>query len=61
MEPEVAYLASKDSNGMGNAWSKIFQEGNTGIWAIDKLRSNRGLVRFIGVFDRLSCGLNGFP
>jgi len=60
MEPEVAYLASKDSNGVGNAWSKIFQEGNTGIWAVEKLLSNKGLVNFLGVPDRWPCSLSGF-
>ena len=60
MEPKVAYLAFAGPNGVGNAWSKIFQEGYDGTWATDKLLSNGGKVNSLGVSDRWPCGLNDF-
>lgn len=60
MEPKAAYLAFEGLNGVGDAWSKIFQEGYDGTWAVDKLLSSGGKVNSLGVSDRWLCGLNGF-
>ena len=61
MEPEVAYLSFEGFNGVGDAWVKILEQGNDGVWATDKLLNNNGKVNFLGVSDRWPCGLNGFP
>jgi len=45
---------------MGNAWVKIFHEGNSGSWAVEKLLSNRGKASLWGVFNWWSLGFNRF-
>jgi len=51
IQSKVAYIAPASSNGKGNVWVKIFHEGNSGSWAVEKLLSNRGKVSLCGVSD----------
>ncbi|CAE6387216.1 unnamed protein product [Rhizoctonia solani] len=40
--PIVVYIAPTSSNGAGNVWVKLYQEGYNGNWAVDKLIAARG-------------------
>src|SRR5690606_5984864 len=43
--PVLAYLAPYESDGVGNVWFKIYEDGyNNGQWAVEKLIANRGKV-----------------
>lgn len=53
MKPEVGHLAPAESNGVGQVWVEISQDGYSGgSWAVDKLRANEGHVSFLCVPDR---------
>ncbi|KAJ1301216.1 hypothetical protein OPQ81_003626 [Rhizoctonia solani] len=38
----VVYIAPTSSNGAGNVWVKLFQEGYNGNWAVDKIIATHG-------------------
>ncbi|KAB5591947.1 putative effector protein [Ceratobasidium theobromae] len=40
--PVVVYIAPTSSNGAGNVWVKLYQEGYNGNWAVDKLIGTHG-------------------
>ncbi|EUC61453.1 glycoside hydrolase family 61 protein, partial [Rhizoctonia solani AG-3 Rhs1AP] len=40
--PIVVYIAPTSSNGAGNVWVKLYQEGYNGNWAVDKLIATHG-------------------
>lgn len=40
--PVMTYIAPADSNGAGNVWVKIAQDGFDGKWGVEKLLANRG-------------------
>ncbi|CAE6444696.1 unnamed protein product, partial [Rhizoctonia solani] len=40
--PAVVYIAPTSSNGAGNVWVKLFQEGYNGNWAVDKIIATHG-------------------
>ncbi|CAE6402189.1 unnamed protein product [Rhizoctonia solani] len=40
--PVVVYIAPTSSNGAGNVWVKLYQEGYNGNWAVDKIISTHG-------------------
>lgn len=47
--PVMFYLAKAESNGAGNVWFKIYEDGytpSTGKWAVNKLIDNKGRVDF---------------
>ncbi|KAF8688590.1 Glycoside hydrolase family 18 protein, partial [Rhizoctonia solani] len=40
--PVVVYIAPTSSNGAGNVWVKLYQEGYNGNWAVDKIIATHG-------------------
>ncbi|KAK7040264.1 hypothetical protein VNI00_009730 [Paramarasmius palmivorus] len=40
--PVSVYVAPASSNGQGAVWTKIFQDGYSGNWAVDRLISSHG-------------------